>query len=105
MPAEHHNWNRMPKREERIPMMGQGFSRMLMTINHQSSVLSAGEDPHGKTYFTPRIDDTDDDPLSQSRHEKRRNSISRIEKQNEGSTTIEASVLPQINKKIKTKKK
>lgn len=35
LPADHYVWNRMPKKEpERVPMMGQGFSRMLMTLSH-----------------------------------------------------------------------
>ena len=104
MPAEHYNWNRMPRKDgERIPMMGQGFSRMLMTLNHNSSVPNL-EKRNSKTLYSPKRDDMDDSMLHESpassRHEKVRSSVGRIEK--EGSTTIENSILPQIKKKNKT---
>lgn len=96
LPAEHHTWKRMPRKEnERIPMIGQGFSRMLMTLNHQNSVNSIAEDSNSKTFYTPRPEDNDDS-LSQSCNKKLRNSISRLEK--DGSTTVDGSVLPQIKK-------
>jgi hypothetical protein len=97
MPAEHHNWNRMPKKDnERIPMMGQGFSRMLMTLNHQSPALPGNDETQSKSFFTPRPEDNEDESLNQSRNKKLRNSVSRLEK--DGSTTVDASILPQIKK-------
>lgn len=99
MPAEYHTWNKMPKKEgERIPMMGQGFSRMLMTLNHHNSV-SAIEEQNTKTMYSPKVKDSEVDSLQNSRNEKFRNSTSRLEK--DGSTTVNESVLPQIRKSKK----
>lgn len=97
LPANHYTWNKMPKKDgERIPMMGQGFSRMLMTMNQQHNASASASN-----FYSPR-DDTEDEmteSLHSSRHEKTRQSLSRLEK--DGSTTVEASLLPQIKKKKK----
>ena len=29
MPAQYHNWKRLPPQVDRVPMVGQGFSRIL----------------------------------------------------------------------------
>lgn len=100
LPAEFYNWKKMPRKEgERIPMMGQGFSRMLMTLNHNHSTTNL-ENRNSKTFYSPRKDDHEEvnESIASSRNEKARSSL--IEK--EGSTTIENSVLPQIKKKNKT---
>jgi hypothetical protein len=100
LPAEHYNWNKMPKKEgERIPMMGQGFSRMLMTLNHAHSAANI-EDKNNRSLYSPRKDDDNEESNESgrtSRAEKVRKSI--IDK--EASTTMEYSVLPRIIKKSK----
>lgn len=106
LPAEHYNWKRMPKKDgERIPMMGQGFSRMLMTLNHNASATNLSQ-RNSKTFYSPRDDDDNDNIIQESppssSHEKMRNSVSRLEK--EGSTTIEQSMLPQIKSKKRGQK-
>ena len=102
LPAEHYNWRKMPKKEgERIPMMGQGFSRMLMTLNHNSSTSHL--EKHSKTFYSPKAGDEDsafnESPVS-SRNVKLRSSIPKVDK--DGSTTVENSILPQIKKKNKS---
>ena len=102
LPADHYVWNKMPKKDgERIPMMGQGFSRMLMTLSHNNSTTNL-ENKHTRTFYTPREEVDDGDvSIHSSGGDKLRTSTSRLEK--EGSTTIEGSMLPQIKKKSNTK--
>lgn len=101
LPADHYVWNRMPKKEgERIPMMGQGFSRMLMTLSHNNSTTNL-ENKHTRTFYTPREEPDDDVSVHSSGGDKLRTSTSRLEK--EGSTTLEGSILPHIKKKSNTK--
>jgi transposase-like protein len=70
MPAEHYTWNRMPKKNgERIPMMGQGFSRMLMTLNHNQSTSNL--EKQSKTFYSPREEEEPiDESMRSSRNEK-----------------------------------
>ena len=35
LPADYYNWKKLPQSKERVPMMGQGFSRMLQSINNE----------------------------------------------------------------------
>ena len=101
LPADHYVWNRMPKKEgERIPMMGQGFSRMLMTLSHNNSTTNL-ENKHTRTFYTPREEADDEVSVHSSGGDKLRTSTSRLEK--EGSTTLEGSMLPHIKKKSNTK--
>ena len=103
LPVEHYNWNRMPKKEgERIPMMGQGFSRMLMTLNHNASTSNL-DNRTSRTFYSPREEeDVINESSHSSRNDNQRASASRVEK--DGSTTVEASILPQIKKKKKVGK-
>lgn len=100
LPVDHYNWKKMPKKDgERIPMMGQGFSRMLMTLNHNSSD-SQLDKRHSKTFYSPRKDDEKsvlNESVMSSRNVKVRTSLTKQDK--DGSTTVENSVLPQIKKK------
>ncbi|CAI2384200.1 unnamed protein product [Moneuplotes crassus] len=35
LPADFYNWKKLPQSKDRIPMMGQGFSRMLQSISNE----------------------------------------------------------------------
>jgi hypothetical protein len=36
MPAQYYNWKRLPVSHDRVPMIGQGFSRILQTLGQQN---------------------------------------------------------------------
>jgi len=104
LPAEHYSWKKMPKKNgERIPMMGQGFSRMLMTLNHNASTSNL-ENRNSKSFYNTGAEEDEMLEESQSsRGEVQGSNTSRQDR--DGSTTIERSMLPQIksNKKRSTK--
>ena len=102
LPADHNVWNRMPRKEpERVPMMGQGFSRMLMTLSHNSSSRNF-ENKRNSAFYSPREETEQNISLFSSGDDKVMASTSRLER--DGSTTLEGSTLPHIKKKLKKKK-
>mmetsp|Transcript_38486 Transcript_38486/g.37996 ORF Transcript_38486/g.37996 Transcript_38486/m.37996 type:complete len:111 (+) Transcript_38486:2054-2386(+) len=100
LPADYYNWKKMPRKEgDRIPMKGQGFSKMLLTLNHNNSE-SQLDNPNSKTFYTPEKGEEGNiinESALTSRNTNVRSSMSKLDK--DGSTTIENSMLPSIKKK------
>ncbi|CAI2384346.1 unnamed protein product [Moneuplotes crassus] len=94
IPADFYNWKKLPQSKDRIPMMGQGFSRMLQSIN--TDYLAPNQSPLKTSYNGFKEESINS---GRSHHKRRSESASRrANMQVEDIETEAASkMLPSIN--------